>query len=139
MRPGGAAGYRPVVTAIHLERWRDRAGTVDVSPLSGVGTGRVPCLFVTWSTVDEDTQDLAMEQLGPDAQDGVLAGELTPFAVLGSTEESGEELTLENVLDTQIDGILLYDKDFVVHVDADGALTRQAVTVDGLAVTLDDE
>jgi hypothetical protein len=124
------------MTTAHLDEWRDRAGLIDTAGLRNLATGNLDCLFFRWSDLDDELQDLAIEQLGPEAQDAVLEGSLTPFAVLGSTEESGEELTLENVLDTQIDGMLLYDSDLVVYSADEGRLTRQDITVDALAVSL---
>src|SRR5436190_23949900 len=123
------------MTAAQLDEWRDRAGWIDATGLGNLASGTLSCLFFRWSDQDDEIQDLLIELLGSEAQDSVLEGSLTPFAVLGSIEESGEELTLENVLDTQIDGVLLHNDDYVVYSDDAGKLTRQSVTVDALAVS----
>jgi hypothetical protein len=125
------------MTEAHLTEWHDRAGWIDTAGLRNLAPDSLACLFFRWSGLDDELQDLVIEQLGPEAQDAVLEGSLTPFAVLGNTEESGEELTLENVLDTQIDGTLLYDSDYLVHSDDANKLTRQSITVDALAVSFD--
>ncbi|ULH29075.1 hypothetical protein [Leptospira weilii] len=50
--------------------------------------------------MDEDLKKMIYEFTGQD--------DYNCFAVIGSTEESGEEETLENILDTQINRILMY-------------------------------
>lgn len=59
-----------------------------------------------------------------------------PFAILGDTEESGEETTLINILDTQTDGVLLVDKQTNKLVLSDGGvLVNFADSFNGFDIT----
>ena len=90
--------------------------------------GTTKCYFFDWRQVDIEVQELLLEQLGPEGQQGVLDRTLTPFAVLGDTEESGEDLSLEAILDVQFEGVLLHDSADRVHLDDHGWLRALDLT-----------
>lgn len=94
--------------------------------------GTTKCFFFEWQRTEDEVRELLLEQLGPDGQRRVLDGSLVPFAVLGDTEESGEELSLEAVLDTQFDGALLHDNADQVHLDDEGTLRALDLSVRAL-------
>lgn len=84
--------------------------------------GTTTCFLFDWERTGDEVRERLLEQLGPDGQHRVLDRSLVPFAVLGDTEESGEELSLEAVLDTQFDGVLLHDSADQVYLDDEGTL-----------------
>ena len=94
--------------------------------------GTRKCYFFDWQQTDDEVRELLLEQLGPDGQQRTLDRSLVPFAVLGDTEESGEEPSLEAVLDTQFDGVLLHDDADRVHVDDSGTLRPLDLSVRAL-------
>jgi hypothetical protein len=55
--------------------------------------------------------------------------------VLGDTEASGEEFTLFNIIDCQVEAILLYDGQFAVHLAEDGHLRPAAAPLTALEFT----